>query len=253
MLLAVCYFNGIYLFIFALLLTGIGAIELWKMFFKKGVKVSILLAVAFPLILVIAAYYGYNVLDFFVLMFIITSLSVIIRNFRNDQSSLQLLIEAIFAGSLVLIYCGLTGVYILKLGGIPIIGWQALILIFLVVWATDTAAYFGGKTFGKAKLAPGISPGKTIAGFYAGFFGAALAGIVGYFVLNDLRPDQIALICFIACLIGQLGDLFESAIKRYCDVKDSSSLLPGHGGILDRFDSFLMAVPAVYFVISILK
>jgi phosphatidate cytidylyltransferase len=128
-------------------------------------------------------------------------------------------------------------------------GGLLLILVFMVVWATDTFAYFGGKMIGRRKLSVSLSPNKTWEGFFFGFIGAALAAIVAKIWFLDISWIEIFVVSIAACFWGQIGDLFESAIKRHCRVKDSSAILPGHGGVLDRFDSFLFAVPAAYYIV----
>ena len=115
----------------------------------------------------------------------------------------------------------------------------------MLVWAADTFAYFAGRRFGGAKLAPSISPGKTWAGFWGGLFGVvvlalAMAPVLG--VALEQLPVLVA-ISLIAGLASVLGDLFESVMKRQAGVKDSGALLPGHGGLLDRIDSILAALP----------
>lgn len=132
-----------------------------------------------------------------------------------------------------------------------------LLMLFLVVWIADTAAYFTGRRFGKHKLAPQISPGKT----WEGVIGAAIAvliyGIAAGFVLQPEANayDRIALLLFILMLaaFSIIGDLFESWIKRQAGAKDSGVLLPGHGGVLDRIDSLTAAMPfaALYFLQTI--
>lgn len=126
-----------------------------------------------------------------------------------------------------------------------------LLLVFLPLWAGDSAAIFAGKAFGKHPLAPSISPKKTWEGATANFAACVLAGWgAGYWV--GVGSGWGVLVGVLAGLCGQAGDLFESWLKRKASVKDSGSLLPGHGGILDRIDSLLFtAVPVtcVYFLI----
>ena len=112
-------------------------------------------------------------------------------------------------------YLGLLTSFVIKLGLLPEIGGKLLIFTFMIVWATDSAAYFGGKTFGKHKLSPVISPNKTRAGFYFGFMGAILAAIVAKSLFLDIRWIKIIVMAIGACFLGQIGDLFESAIKRH--------------------------------------
>ena len=113
-------------------------------------------------------------------------------------------------------------------------GLELLIWTFIVTWSTDIGAYFAGRSFGKKKLAPSISPNKTVEGLYGGIAAAALFG--GAWVLaNGLGKPLIVLVPFLA-IAAQVGDLFESWMKRRAGVKDSGTWLPGHGGILDRLD-----------------
>ncbi len=127
-------------------------------------------------------------------------------------------------------------------------------LIFIGAWGTDTLAYTFGRLFGKRKIVPEISPKKTIAGAVGGVFGCVflmiLFGIItrNYFGLEIAFPALILLGVFCGA-ISQLGDWTASAIKRYANVKDYGSIMPGHGGVLDRFDSILFVAPVVYYVL----
>lgn len=121
--------------------------------------------------------------------------------------------------------------------------WLSFILI--VVWSTDSAAYFVGRKFGKTKLVPLVSPKKTQEGLYGGIIGGFVAYLVlGYFLHNPVffRWEFFVLMLF-SILFSVIGDLTESMVKRFAEVKDSSQLLPGHGGILDRIDSLAAAMP----------
>ncbi len=125
-----------------------------------------------------------------------------------------------------------------------------LIFLWAVIWVTDTAAYFVGAKLGRSHPFPTISPNKTAEGFLGGFAGAALVAVI--FSLTKKLELGFGMIFGLALAIaffGQLGDLFESLLKRSSDVKDASHLIAGHGGVLDRFDSFLFALPAVYFFV----
>jgi phosphatidate cytidylyltransferase len=116
---------------------------------------------------------------------------------------------------------------------------------FGVIMTGDSAAYFAGKRFGVKKLAPEISPGKTWAGAGAYMLGALVAGgLAAQFLLVRYRFFEIVMIALLIAFLGQVGDLFESLLKRVFNAKDSSSLVPGHGGILDRLDSLIF--PAVF-------
>ncbi|MFQ5682628.1 MAG: phosphatidate cytidylyltransferase [Candidatus Binatia bacterium] len=115
--------------------------------------------------------------------------------------------------------------------------------VLLVIMAGDTAAYFVGNLLGKNKLAPEISPGKTVEGAIGSVGMSIFAGLAGYgFLLPAMPLVEILWLSVVLCILGQMGDLFESWIKRVFSVKDSGSLLPGHGGLLDRMDSLIFAI-----------
>ncbi|MDC3414109.1 phosphatidate cytidylyltransferase [Aquibacillus sp. 3ASR75-11] len=124
-----------------------------------------------------------------------------------------------------------------------------IVYAFLVIWATDTGAYFFGRAIGKKKLWPKISPNKTVEGAIGGIVLACIVALI----LQLIVPvrDSTVLVLLVTILVsgfGQIGDLVESAFKRYYDVKDSGNLLPGHGGILDRFDSLIFIFPLLHFI-----
>ncbi|EKU50478.1 phosphatidate cytidylyltransferase [Staphylococcus massiliensis] len=123
-------------------------------------------------------------------------------------------------------------------------GLQFILLALCTVWLTDTGAYIFGKMIGKHKLWPVISPNKTIEGFIGGIFCSLLVPLLLSLVVDFHYPMWLLLIStVIFSMFGQLGDLVESGFKRHFGVKDSGRLLPGHGGILDRFDSFMFVLP----------
>jgi phosphatidate cytidylyltransferase len=147
------------------------------------------------------------------------------------------------------IYVGLLYpiVFVVGLGIDDYIGGDLLLFLFGIIWIGDTAAMEIGKRFGKNKLAPSISPNKSVEGFVAGFFGAALVAVLmHYWKFPSITLLHLLVIAIGCCLFGQLGDLVESMWKRSLNIKDSSSIIPGHGGILDRFDSLLFAAPFMY-------
>lgn len=120
-----------------------------------------------------------------------------------------------------------------------------ILYVFLLVWVADIGAYFSGRKFGKAKLAPRVSPGKSWAGVWGGMAAVALFALVVSQALGADAGQSIALIIIsvVTAAVSVLGDLFESMLKRFRGIKDSSQLLPGHGGIMDRIDSLTAAIP----------
>jgi phosphatidate cytidylyltransferase len=120
-------------------------------------------------------------------------------------------------------------------------------LSLTIAWLADTGAYFTGRAFGKAKLYPAVSPGKTRAGLYGALGAAMIAGLIASFgYLRSIPPLHGAILGLVAGLLGQLGDLVESLLKRSVGVKDSGNVIPGHGGMLDRIDALIFVSPVVY-------
>jgi phosphatidate cytidylyltransferase len=153
------------------------------------------------------------------------------------------------------LYIGWLGAHLVSLRELPRAigrpyaeGFGYVMLAFLLTWACDTAAYLVGRLFGRTKLMPSVSPGKSLEGCVAGLVVAIAAGIgarawfAPYLTLLDA-----AVLGALVGVFGQLGDLVESLLKRDAETKDSSRLIPGHGGVLDRFDSLLFTAPIVYY------
>jgi len=140
---------------------------------------------------------------------------------------------------------------LIRHGQLPPRSWAGAWLVFfplVVTWACDTAAMFGGRTFGGPKLAPTVSPGKTRSGTVAGVIGALLvAPLFAAWIFPrvgvEIRPWEAVAVAGVLSVVGQVGDLTESLLKRQAGVKDSSRLIPGHGGVLDRLDSLYFVVP----------
>jgi phosphatidate cytidylyltransferase len=117
-----------------------------------------------------------------------------------------------------------------------------------MIWGNDIAAYFGGRTFGKHKMAPHISPKKTWEGFASGFIGSFIGFGFAVLILNEgnnMTWYSILAMVLLTGIFGPIGDLTASKFKRAAEIKDSSTLLPGHGGFYDRFDSTLVVAPAI--------
>jgi phosphatidate cytidylyltransferase len=146
-----------------------------------------------------------------------------------------------------LAYAGLSGISLAYLRGDDLSGLSAILFLFAVVWTTDILAYFVGRAIGGPKLAPSISPGKTWSGAAGGAMGGLAAGLVAAAALG--QPLAIlAAVALLLSVVSQIGDLFESAVKRRHGAKDSGSLIPGHGGVMDRVDGLVAAAFALYVI-----
>lgn len=172
--------------------------------------------------------------------------------FRRDMSrSLGHMAVTIFG----IMYVGWMGSHLVMLRQLPAalgvdddIGARLVFFAALVTWATDTGAFLFGVAFGRHKLIPRISPNKTVEGAVGGLLAAGFCGwLCSKGLTPFLTPLAASVIGLIAGVMGQLGDLVESMIKRDAGIKDSAELIPGHGGVLDRFDSLLFTVPVLYY------
>lgn len=165
--------------------------------------------------------------------------------------------EQIMAALFGIFYVAVMLSYIYKTrtleGGAWLVG-----LIFLSSWGSDTCAYCVGMLIGKHKMAPVLSPKKSVEGGVGGVLGAALLGALYALLISGVNqadghtPLMYAVICAVGALISMVGDLAASAIKRNKEIKDYGKLIPGHGGVLDRFDSVIFTAPFIYFLASVL-
>ncbi len=232
---------------------GLGLFEFYRMMRAKGLRPYRLLGVASGMLLIwsrspiIAA--DTNMLFALILLALMTS-----ELFRRDtRYAVYHLATTLFG----VVYVGWLGAHLVLLRELPhslvpsrayADGWVYVFFALIVSWTTDTAAYFVGSRWGRTPLAPRISPKKSVEGGLGGLVCGTLAG--GAIAL--WRPDILSVpaglgVACAASLAGQAGDLVESLIKRDVHIKDSSQTLPGHGGILDRLDAVLFAVPVVYY------
>lgn len=147
-----------------------------------------------------------------------------------------------------LAYAGLSAISLALLRDSDRSGLIAILFLFAVVWSTDILAYFVGRAIGGPKLAPSISPGKTWSGACGGTVGGVVAGLVVAGVAGGMALHVAIAVALILSVVSQIGDLFESWIKRRHGVKDSSGLIPGHGGVMDRVDGLVAAAFALYVI-----
>lgn len=149
-----------------------------------------------------------------------------------------------------LVYLVLFPSFVPKLHSLPHGPWLLLFLL-LIIWTGDTAAYYGGKTLGRHKLSP-VSPGKTREGALVALVACVLLALIfRQFALSHLPAWKLALIALLTSVVAQAGDLLESLMKRTFQVKDSGRLIPGHGGVFDRFDSLILAAPFFYLLLRL--
>jgi phosphatidate cytidylyltransferase len=197
------------LLIASLAITAVGAVLVAD--FVVGVEISLVLAAVLTVALFVAAAIGH----------------------AQHRRLLAFGIPYIVFGSIALLW----------VRGVPDDGLGLLIYLLFAVWATDIGAYAAGRTIGGPKLAPRISPKKTWAGLIGGMISAAVFGAGVALAFGAARPGFAALLAAVLAVVSQVGDLFESGVKRHYDVKDSGRLIPGHGGLLDRVDGLIVAAP----------
>ncbi|MGE5430143.1 MAG: phosphatidate cytidylyltransferase [Syntrophomonadaceae bacterium] len=245
LILLACYFGSHF---FLLFIAAIGAAAFWEfshMARNKNAFALDALGLIAVLLIITNAYYRF--MDFKMLVYFVVVLLLVYELFRNKSSAifnlgttlLGIFYIGLFSGSMIEIREYFPHDY--KEGGI------LMISILVAIWVCDSAAFFAGSALGKHKLFPRVSPKKSWEGAIAGFIAAVIAMIVMKILfLHPLSVADSAVIGLVVGTIGQIGDLTESLIKRDAGVKDSSNIIPGHGGIFDRFDSLLLSSPVVY-------
>lgn len=169
------------------------------------------------------------------------------QTFSTSSVSIPKLSSTFFAGLYAPL--GMLSLILIDSFGTKVDGFILTIMLVFMVWGADSLAYFGGKALGKRPLAPTISPNKTWEGLAFGYLGSMIGLLLVFFVMPFDKPLtllELLPMALLAATFGPIGDLLESKIKRKANAKDSSALIPGHGGFFDRFDSLLLATPAAY-------
>lgn len=242
------YFGGLLFLIFVLGIALISFFEFSILVKSKGTNPNLIFGLTSVVLILLNVYFEW--LDFYILILLISFILLIVELYRDNNSAI-LNLGSTFLG---IFYIGVFSASLLSIrelfnfsnqlyeqGGLLIIA------LFVTIWICDSAAFFLGTAFGKHKLFPRVSPKKSWEGAIAGFIFSILTMIAAHFILLDfLSLVDSFIIGTIVGTVGQIGDLIESLIKRDANVKDSSALIPGHGGVFDRFDSLLFSAPVVY-------
>ena len=249
---AVTYYGRIPFLVFVLAISLMAFYEFHIMLKSKNAHVNVLIGFIAVAFLVFNQYYVLmNSYMFLIIWFVVL---LIYELFRNKESALNnlgpTLLSTMFLGLFGSSLLGIREFYSID-DELYLNGGYLIISIMATIWICDSAAFFGGTALGKHKLFPRVSPNKTWEGAVFGFIFAIITMVIAKFVVLDfLEWKDVIAIGLIVGTIGQIGDLVESLFKRDAGVKDSSSLIPGHGGIFDRFDSLLFSSPVIYFYLT---
>lgn len=243
------YLGGYYFLIFVLIISLASFYEFAVLCRKKGINTNLLLSSIIIFILIVNQFKHFA--DVYSIIIVSSLLLLIAELFRNKGPAI-LNLGAAYLG---IFYIGLFSTSILALRefypnieGLYEKGGYLIISILASIWLGDSAAYYGGTALGKHKLFPRVSPKKSWEGAVFGFIFSIAAMILAKLIIAQfLSWANVIVIGIIIGVIGQVGDLVESLFKRDAEVKDSSALIPGHGGVFDRFDSLLFVAPAVWF------
>lgn len=238
--------GGYPLFVFLVIINAFGQWELYRMFSHRLRLLHRMTGFLAGTLFIIAVFFGFDeyVPAVLVIAFMVYSIIEIVSGKENR-------LEAISLSLLATVYPSLFIIFLVKISGLRYypdlaFGRHVVLYVLIVIWTFDTMSYFAGRLWGKHPFFPTVSPKKTLEGFWGGVASVILVSVVaGQLAGNNCRLHAIALSLLIV-VSAQAGDLAESLIKRDGGVKDSSRLIPGHGGILDRFDSLFFAGPVVY-------
>jgi phosphatidate cytidylyltransferase len=230
-------------------------LEFYRMMRKAGYQAYRAIGVGTTLVLTWYVYFRSELYSDFLLTAALVLIATLELFREGERFSVKHMAVTIFG----VLYVGWLGGHLVSLRELPLRvgtdysdGARYAFLPFFLAWTSDTAAYLGGRFFGKTKLFPRVSPAKSVEGSLSALISAPFVAWLAKLSFAPFLsvPDVFAL-GLITCVASQLGDLVESMIKREADVKDSSNMIPGHGGLLDRFDSLFFAAPAVYYYLAI--
>ncbi len=237
--------GGVYMYIGGMICALIGLYEYFNVFEKSGYKPltiwSYLLTITmYSMISLSQLQFSHIVLNVLYLLVAFGAYRIITKNIRVEDLMVTLL------GFLYV------PVFLSHVNLLSNIDSTYVWLAFIFAWASDSFAYFAGFFFGKRKLIPEISPKKTVEGAIGGVVGTVIFTVGFAIFFQEPSPMYFVPLAIVGSVVGQLGDLFASAIKREFKIKDYGNLIPGHGGILDRFDSILFTAPLTYYGITLI-
>ncbi|MBS1517874.1 MAG: phosphatidate cytidylyltransferase [Bacteroidetes bacterium] len=239
-LLFISYQGGYFLLCLTLVLNSLALWEFFSMLEKKDIHPMKIITVILSDLFILYSVMNPQSTHRLLLLILFTLITASAEIFRGSAKSPLNPAAAMFG----VLYITMPFLILNELQ--PVSGKLVIVFLFIQIWTCDTAAYFAGRKFGKHKLS-GISPNKTVEGSAAGFIFTVIISVTLHFIFPEYLNIKDALITGILTgIFSQTGDLFESMIKRFCGVKDSSSVIPGHGGILDRFDSLVFVTPIIY-------
>lgn len=232
--------------VFSLFMTVIAAVALWELLSMGEAKGYLVRKVLSEILLVVLL--GTFILDkTSVEIAVFAALLAVPASWVFSRSPLDTALPGTAVSILGVLYIGMATGSLLRVHADAVIGPGLVFFLLVSVWAADTFAYYSGRAFGRHKLVPRISPKKTVEGLVGGIVGALIGAVVAHYTFLEMIPLSHALgLGAVLAAGGVIGDLVVSAWKRSAAVKDSGSILPGHGGILDRIDSLLFASPILY-------
>ena len=237
--------------LFVAFILGIAAWEYWHLFSAGGYQPSVFLLVGGTAALVISRHiWGFELSGLLLSLAVMGSFAVQVVNYRKSEKTAALDININLGG---LLYLGWLGSYLISLRNLPDGLWWFLV-VMPAIWFSDAGAYLVGSRIGRHKLAPLISPNKSWEGYLAGVVlgPLAVAGLAAmwHLVAPAVTVERAVLVAVVVAVLSPLGDLGESLLKRGFGMKDTSHILPGHGGVMDRIDSWLWAAPIGYYLIK---
>jgi len=254
LLLGLSYFGGYYFLFLILVINGVALYEFYAMFRNKGIYASSTIGLIIGSLMVLSAFIQSS--QFLIFLLMGGCVWILLAHLRRQEGLISVNTAFTVLGVFYISFF-LSTLLILRLhfsewvngaaAQIPYAGGRYLIMLLGTIWLCDTAAYSAGSKLGRRKLAPQISPNKTVEGALAGF----VTSLISFVALGRIFLPELSLAMALASgaivgVFGQLGDLVESRFKRDAGVKDTSSILPGHGGLLDRFDSLIFVSPFLY-------